>query len=66
VIKLTRKKKKVGPAVELGRRTVDYGEIVEDLENARKDLGYRTFSEFARQIARDWIEKRPPIGGRTK
>lgn len=53
---LTRKAKQVRKK-ELGRRTVDYFELAAVLEEEQKRNGYLTFSEFARQIARDWLKR---------
>jgi hypothetical protein len=40
-----------------GRRVVDYYELAEPLEEAREELGFKTFAEFSRQIARQFLKE---------
>jgi hypothetical protein len=51
------KKKRYGKSAVNGRRTVDYFELITQLEEAQQKLGFKTFAEFARQIARDYLQK---------
>jgi hypothetical protein len=58
---LVTRTKKYGKAHTSGRRTVDYMDLADPLEKARKELGFLSFAEFARQIARDYLKTRKKL-----